>query len=444
MKPLIKRQIRVAGIYLSLGLGVLAYVVIYADPPIWGLWLVFAAAFVGLEWNAVEVNDRLFQSSSAMVATTAGTVFALLPDSSAVYAMALMAALGPLVPDDLRQRRWFQPAANLGQLTVSGAVAGLILDLALGNVALQTSTVLVQVALAGAAASLVYTVVNLVMVRLAVRAVYGARNLLPWSGLEVLFSSQVVMGVLGGLLGAALVIVDRNAVVVLFLVIYLIAHLSLSSYSQLREAHQAALRGFVKALEARDLYTRGHTERVAYFSQLIGEELHFTGTQLERLRWASLIHDLGKLAIPGELVAKRGRLTPAEFAQMRQAARTVEEILAEVDFLRPMVSISGVHYIEMDTFDPDSWPLDASIVAVADAFDAMTSTRSYRMAMSQPAAFAELRADSSGRFHPDVIDALESGLKRTGEVYGSAVLDPTAAASVVPKPMPEWQEVVRG
>src|SRR5690606_25837762 len=102
-------------------------------------------------------------------------------------------------------------------------------------------------------------------------------------------------------------------VAALLLVVYLIAHFSLSSYSQLRQAHQAALRGFVKALEARDLYTRGHTERVAYFSQLIGEELRFTGTQLERLRWACLIHDLGKLAIPGELIAKRGRLTPEEF-----------------------------------------------------------------------------------------------------------------------------------
>lgn len=434
MKPLTKRKIKVASIYLALGVGVLVCAFIWTEPPAWGLWSVFAIAFVVLEWNAVEVNDRLFQSSSAMVATTAGTVFALSTDSSAVFAMALMAALGPFVPDDLRQRRWFQPAANLGQLTVSAAFAGLVLDLSLSGVSLSEPFVLVRVALAGAAASLVYTAVNLIMVRMAVRAVYGARNLLPWSGLHVLFSSQVVIGLLGGLLGAALQIVNLDAVVALILIVYLIAHLSLSSYSQLREAHQSALRGFVKALEARDLYTRGHTERVAYFSQLIGEELRFTGTQLEKLRWASLIHDLGKLAIPGELVVKQGRLTPAEFARMRAAARSVENILAEVDFLRPMVSISGVHYIEIDKFDPDTWSLDASIVAVADAFDAMTSTRSYRMAMTQVAAFEELRNDESGRFYPDVIDALARALKRTGEVYGGpqmAQVGPLAPAGIV-------------
>jgi hypothetical protein len=425
MKPITKRQIRVAAVYLGLGLGVLGVAIATSPPPAWALWGVFALAFIGLEWNAVEVNDRLLQSSSVMVVTTAGTVFALDPNTNAVLAMALMAAIGPLVPDDLRQRRWFQPLANLGQLTFSAALAGLVLDLSLSGLSTFDPAVLIRVALAGAAASLVYTVVNLVMVRLAVRAVYGPRNLLPWSGLHVLFGSQVTMGLLGGLLGAALRIAGREAVVVLILAVYVIAHLSLASYSQLREAHQSAIRGFVKVLEARDMYTRGHTERVAYFSQLIGEELHYTGTQLERLRWAALIHDLGKLAIPGELLTKHGSLTPEEYAQMRRAAKSVEQILGEVDFLEPMVSISGVHYIDLEAFDPEAWNLDASIVAVADAFDAMTSTRSYRMAMSQHEAMTEMRDDGSGRFKPDVIDALASALERTGEVYGASLRAPS-------------------
>ncbi|HSJ34213.1 MAG TPA: HD domain-containing phosphohydrolase [Acidimicrobiia bacterium] len=424
MKPLHRRQVRVAAIYLSLGLAALAVSAVFGRISDWPLWALFTLAFVFLELNAVEVNDRMFQSSSIMVVLTAGTIFALRDNSTAAVAMVLMAAAGPLTPADLRQRRWFQPLANMGQLMVAAAAAGWILDVILDETSISDPDVLLWVALAGALASLAYTFINLMMVRGAVKTVYGPRNLLPWSGIHLLFSSQVVMGLLGGLLGAALVIVERDAVVVLILVVYLIAHLSLSSYSQLREAHQAALRGFVKALEARDLYTRGHTERVAYFSQLIGEELRFTGTQLERLRWACLIHDLGKLAIPADLIAKRGRLTPEEMSSMRSTAQKVEEILAEVDFLRPMVSISGVHYLDLENFDPEEWSLDASIVAVADAFDALTSTRSYRMAMPQIEAFAELRRDETGRFYPDVIQALESGLKRTGEVYGGSSVRP--------------------
>ncbi|MGA7269902.1 MAG: hypothetical protein WB239_02405, partial [Acidimicrobiia bacterium] len=281
MKPITKRQIRIAGLYAGLGLVVVGFSIAYGESPPWGIWVLFAATFVTLELNAVEVNDRMFQSSSIMVMLTAGTFFALRQGSTAAFAMVLMAAVGPLTPDDIRRRRWFQPLANMGQLVVAAGAAGWILDALLRDANPSDKSVLLLVAMSGAVASLVYTLINLLMVRSAVKHVYGARNLLPWSGLHVLFSSQVIMGLIGGLLGAALQIVDKPAVLVLILVVYLIGHLSLSSYSQLREAHQSALRGFVKVLEARDMYTRGHTERVAYFSQLIGEELRFTGTQLE-------------------------------------------------------------------------------------------------------------------------------------------------------------------
>ena len=425
MTPLVKRQARIAAVYAVVALVCLGVLIVRAGSFPFFTWLLFTVVFVALEFNAVEVNDRMLQSSGLMVLLTAGTVFAISYETTAALGMASMAALGPLVPADIRERRWFQPVANFGQMVVSATVAGLLLDWWLaGSDTLELPGLLLRVSLAGAVASLVYTGMNIVMVRYAVRYVYGDRTLLPWSGLHILLPSQVVMGLVGGLLGAAFNEVQKTAVIVLILIVYMIAHLSLFSYSQLREAHQAALRGFVKALEARDLYTRGHTERVAYFAQLIGEELHFTGTQLERLRWACLIHDLGKLAIPGELLSKP-QLTAEEFDQMRQAARKVEAILAEVDFLRPMVSIAGVHYLDLEEFDASNWSLEASIVATADAFDALTSTRRYRMAMSQQEAFQELRSDSTGRFYPEVIDALERALERTGEVYGAT--SPTRA-----------------
>lgn len=430
MKPITKRKLRIAGLYGILAVALLVAAGVLFDRAPLGMWLLFAGAFVVLAYNAVEVNDRMLQSPGIMVLITAGTLFAIQPHSSAAFAIAAMSALGPLVPEDIRERRWFQPLANFGQMVVAAGAAGLVLDWLLSGIEAFRPYALLKVAAAGALASLVYTIIQVAMIRTAVRSVYGTRNLLPWSGTSFLFSSQVVMGMVGGLLGAALFIVQRNAVVVLILVVYLIGHLSLSSYSQLREAHQSALRGFVKVLEARDMYTRGHTERVAYFSQLIGEELRFTGTQLERIRWASLIHDLGKLAIPGELLAKRGAVTAAERTRMREAARQVDDIMAEVDFLRPMVGLSGVHYSDIEEFDPATWTLEASIVAVADSFDVMTSTRSYRMALTQAQALAELRADDTGRFFADVVDALERGLDRTGEVYGGSGMHSAAGERV--------------
>jgi hypothetical protein len=430
MNGLARRRFFVAASYSLAGFGAIAALAI-ADgrfPSFWR-WVFFALAFVVLEFNSVEVNDRLFQSSSVMVALTAGVVFSL-EGSSAALGMAAMAALGPLVPEDIRRRRWFQPMANLGQLTLSAAGAGFVLDLVMSNLRIGGGTPgqrdLALITLAGVAASVVYTAINWVLVRTAVRLVYRTRDVVPWSRMTTVLTSLFTMGIVGGLLGATIVFVEP-AVTPLILVVYLIGHLSLSSHAQLREAHEATLRGFVKALEAKDLYTRGHTERVAYFAQMTGKELSFSGTQLERLRWAALIHDVGKLAVPGELIRKKSRLSAEEYEEMQAHAHLVEEILAEVEFLQPMVEIASAHHSHFDGSgyggrghqDGQQPSLESCILAVADAFDAMTSTRSYRMALTQEFAIEELRRNAGRQFHPDVIDALERGLAKAGEVYGS-------------------------
>ena len=154
---------------------------VFFEPPNWFLWFPFAALFVLLEFFAVEVNDRLLQSSSIMVVMTAGVIFAIMPGSDALYAMTVMAALGAVVPADFRERRWFQPMANFGQLALSGAAAGLLLDLNLRELDPVTSDVLLRVVIASGLASLAYVTINTILVRKAVKTVYGNDNLQPWS-----------------------------------------------------------------------------------------------------------------------------------------------------------------------------------------------------------------------------------------------------------------------
>jgi len=421
----VQRKLKIAVPYFALGLAAILGSLLISDSPDWAIWGLFASLFVLLEMFTVEVNDRLFQSSSIMVVMTAGVIFAI--ESDATFAMALMAGVAATVPDDYKQKRWFQPMANFGQQAVSGASAGIVLDVLLGDLGSPTTGDLVLIALAASAGALAYAGVNTYLVRRGVQVVYPFDRLEPWSHLGTLFTGQFSMGLLGGLIGGAYLIADRQAILVLIVGVYAIGHMSLYAFSQLRISHLSAIKGFVKTLEAKDMYTRGHTERVAHFAEIICEEYGFSGTQVEQVKWAALVHDLGKLAVPTELIRKRGRLEDDEFEQMKQHAHLVEEILAEVDFLQPMVEIASGHHSRFDGngyggrghIDGETPRIESCIVAVADAFDAMTSARSYRMALSQRYALKELREHSGAQFHPDVVDAFERALVKTDRRWGA-------------------------
>ena len=322
--------------------------------PLW-LWAMFALAHVYFEWRAVEVNDRLIASPSIMVLTTAAVAYG--PESAAL-GVAIVAALSPLTPADVRERRWFQPIANMGQLTISATISVLLLTVLLPEQPFDRGDLL-AIAVASGLAAVTYGALNYSIVLAVVRAVFGERHLRPWSNLPGLMLPLLGMGFLGGLLGATYKLVGPHTLPLIFAVFF-VGHMTFASYAQLREAQESTLRGFVKALEAKDLYTRGHTERVAYFTEMIAREMGFSGTKLARLRWAALIHDVGKLAVPRDLIRKRARLTDDEYAQMKTHAHLVEDLLAEVDFLQPMVAIAANHH---QHFDGNGYGPEAGTVA---------------------------------------------------------------------------------
>lgn len=428
--PRRQQRIRIifAGVLTTLGVGALLMLVLVGQSfphPAWH-WVVFAAAAVYFEWRSVEVNDRLFASPSLMVVTTAAVVFG---PESAILGVVAMVALSLLTPADLRERRWFQPMVNFGQLTLS-ATAAISLFVWLLPPEPYVVGDLWRLALASGLAAVVYGFLNYSIVLLIVRSVFGERHVRPWSNLPSLVLPLLGMGFLGGLLGATFELVGPHTLPLIFAVFF-VGHMTFASYAQLREAQESTLRGFVKALEAKDLYTRGHTERVAYFAELIGREMGFNGTRLARLRWAALIHDVGKLAVPRDLIRKRARLTDEEYAQMQAHTHLVEELLAEVEFLQPMVAIAANHHQHFDGsgYGPGEnvlgvgAQLAAEILAVADTFDAITSTRSYRVALTQEYAFAELHRCAGSQFNPEVVEALINVLQRRGERYGSPDVD---------------------
>ncbi|WP_254878800.1 HD-GYP domain-containing protein [Streptomyces sp. NA04227] len=193
-----------------------------------------------------------------------------------------------------------------------------------------------------------------------------------------------------------------------------------AQYHRERAAHQATIRALVRAVDIKDGYTRGHSERVGHASQLIARELGMDDERVEMLRFAGILHDVGKLGVPTRLLRKDGKLTPEERRIIELHPEYGHEMVRGIGFLGEARAAVLHHHERLDgTGYPYGLaglriPESARVVAVADAFDAMTSTRSYSRARPVEVALAELRRCSGSHFDPRMVHALIRALERHG------------------------------
>ncbi|MDX3225697.1 HD domain-containing phosphohydrolase [Streptomyces sp. ME19-01-6] len=191
-------------------------------------------------------------------------------------------------------------------------------------------------------------------------------------------------------------------------------------YHQERAAHQATVRALVQAVDIKDRYTRGHSERVGRASVMIARELGMSGDRLEALRVAGVLHDVGKLGVPTRLLRKNGPLTPEERRVIELHPEYGHEMVRGIGFLGEAREAVLHHHERLDGsgyphgLAGADIPEAARVVAVADAFDAMTSTRTYRRARPVPAAVAELKRCAGAQFDPRMVGALARALDRYG------------------------------
>jgi putative nucleotidyltransferase with HDIG domain len=178
---------------------------------------------------------------------------------------------------------------------------------------------------------------------------------------------------------------------------------------QQREMFLRTIRMLAQLVELRDEYTGGHTERVTRYSALIAEKLDLPADQIELIKFGTPLHDIGKVAIPDELLKAPRRLTPDEFAVMQSHTTVGAAYLQSIVELHPIIPIVRHHHERWDgtgypdRLAKDEIPLMARIVAVADAFDAMTSHRPYhenRRGRPPAAAFEEVRRQAGRQFDP--------------------------------------------
>jgi putative nucleotidyltransferase with HDIG domain len=181
-------------------------------------------------------------------------------------------------------------------------------------------------------------------------------------------------------------------------------------------AYVGTIRALALALDARDPYTAGHSERVSAISLAIGRAISMDDSQLEVLRLGALLHDIGKIGISDQVLMKPGPLTAEEYETIKQHPVVGARILRSVPFLEPHIPIVELHHERPDGkgyphgLRGGEIPLVASIVHVADAFDAMTSARAYRPARAASAGLRELWRCAGTQFDAEVVHALAKAL----------------------------------
>ena len=227
-----------------------------------------------------------------------------------------------------------------------------------------------------------------------------------------------------GLLGLLLAVAWLSglgflSILLIFVPLY-VSRWALSQYEVERAAQAAAMRAFIQVIETKDLYTRGHSERVSAGVGMLGRQLNLNDDRLNALEHAGLLHDVGKVGVPTSIIRKPGRLDDSEMDAIRLHPARGVELIGNIPFLEEVKAAVLHHHEKYDGtgypagLSGDNIPYFARIIGIVDAFDCLTSTRSYRAARSVEETLAILVQDRHTHFDPALVDAFVEVINRYG------------------------------
>ncbi|HWQ88994.1 MAG TPA: HD domain-containing phosphohydrolase, partial [Desulfitobacteriaceae bacterium] len=214
-------------------------------------------------------------------------------------------------------------------------------------------------------------------------------------------------------LGMLVALIYRNfgtwGLVLLFVPLLLSRH-SFKLYMDLRENYLNTVEALVQALEAKDTYTSGHSSRVRNFAAAMAEEMNMSEEKMEFLKYASVLHDVGKIGVSEFILNKKEKLLDAEWESIRNHPVIGQEIIKKIKIMYDIGQVTRHHHERYDGKGyPDGLrgetiPLESRIIAVADTYDAMTSNRSYRNAKTHEEAVAELCRVAGTQLDPKLVE----------------------------------------
>ena len=401
---------------LYIGVVIAAGVAVIALGPFHGIdWnqvVVLGLLLVACESIATVLKSRSLAWSGNSIASLAAVILVGPVGAAVVGACTLLGIRrGPSVPQRL---------FNTGMFTLSAYLAGRTFLLFGGQVGIPGQSSFPSIIGPFAAAAVVHVIVNFSLLRGVLWLTREPGTPAGRVGLDFkLMITDLGYGAFGVLI-AALWGVLGPFTAVLVLIPVLVARWAVAQFAAQQRAYEATVSALCQAVETKDFYTRGHSERVSRGSVMIAREIGMRVERVEAIRYAGMLHDVGKLGVPTSVLQKNGALTDDEYAAIQLHPMRGLDIVREIGFLDEALAGIMHHHERIDGkgypmgLAGDEIPEFARVLAVADAFDAMTSNRSYRGARTVPEGIAELRKWASTQFDPAFVDAFITAIERDG------------------------------
>jgi len=423
-----EREVRVslaARIYI--GVVVVAALAAVWRAPVFGPAL--ATTRLSRPWIALGVLQALFLVCDSARAPLTSRQTKWSPSSSATLAAAVLLGpgaaglVGAMSLVSVRRRLQAEERLFNGAMhALAGIAAGWTYLAINDSVGLLQSGHFKTILAAFAAAAAVHVLTNhglLWGIYRLNRANPVLRTEMPESSLALLLASDLGYASLGLVIAALWTHMEWFAAVIVLVPLF-VARWAMAQFAGEQRAYTATMNALCQAVETKDYYTRGHGDRVSRGAVMIARQIGMSSARTDAIRFAGMLHDVGKLGVPTQVLQKTGPLTEDEFAAIQLHPMRGLEIVREIGFLYE--ALNGIMH-HHERIDGRGYPMGlagheipefARVIAVADAFDSMTSTRSYREAKSIDQAIIELRRGAGTQFDPLIVQAFVAALAQVG------------------------------
>jgi len=331
----------------------------------------------------------------------------------------LIGALGALLGEILERRvSWYKIIFNTSQYALTAGISGIVY-LKVGGVI--GSEDLLKYIFPAFICALTYCVVNITLFVMVVLFSQHEGIKTIWRiGIKEMIPSYIAEAPMGFLM--AIVYMQVGIIgILLFILPLMLARRSFELYAKMRKVYLDTIRALAAAIDAKDPYTKGHSERVSKNAVVLAQEMNLPDREIENIEYSALLHDVGKIGIEDSILGKTDRLTDQEYKKIKEHSMMGANIIEPIDFLKNSYKAVYHHHEKYnglgypDGLKKEEIPLSARIISVADACDAMGSDRPYRKKLSKEKIIKELKEQSGKQFDPIVVDAFLGIFEREKE-----------------------------